>query len=94
MPMFAAQNPAAPASAIPPREGSRTKAIAVRVPLARVAGALASRCAHRLNRYPSEKPREAALEVLRDQGDQQEDDDHRAGDRGRHDRQADRAFAR
>ena len=43
--MLAAQKPTAPSTASPPRDGSRTKPIAVRVPLASVAGPLARRCA-------------------------------------------------
>ncbi len=50
--MLQAQKPMAPTTASPPRDGLRTKSIAVRVPLASVAGALASRCASRWKRYP------------------------------------------
>ncbi len=45
IPMLAPQNPIAPATARPPCEGWRMKSIAVRVPCANVAGAVASQWA-------------------------------------------------
>ena len=49
IPMLHAQKPIAPTTASPPRDGFRTKSMAVRVPLAIVAGAVASRRAKRWN---------------------------------------------
>ena len=76
--MLAAQKPTAPSTASPPRDGLRTKSIAVRVPLASVAGTLASRCARRLEPVSLREAREAALEVVGNQRDQQDDDQDRS----------------
>ena len=63
--------------------------MAVRVPWAKVAGAVAIRL-----RDSAEPPRgvslDAALEVIGQQGDQQTDDDRQRRQRGRDDRQPDR----
>ena len=53
--MLHAQKPTAPTTARPPRDGLRTKSIAVLVPLASVAGALASRFARPSNLDPCAK---------------------------------------
>ncbi len=72
--MLAPQKPTAPPIAIAPSLGCRTKASAVRVPSAKVAGTVASRWAARPNR-PEVWPLDAALDVIRQEREQQADDD-------------------
>ena len=69
-PMLAAQKPIAPATARPPRRGWRTKAIAVRVPWARVAGTSPA-AARSAPKPPRGASRDPPLEVLGQQRHQQ-----------------------
>ena len=90
--MLAAQKPAAPSTARPPREGWAKSPTAKRKPSPKVAGTFAALRSHDLGPLAVGEGRQPLLDVRGDQGDQDPDHEQHPGDRGRDDRQLDRVF--